>query len=102
MLKLVLKFAKVVLLTLLLMVINPHRTVLLIIDIIALLGSWFAGKLENVCQWTADKVAVAKKKVWWFGKPIHKIVSKDIQEVHEMLEDAQRKIDAKAKGEDDV
>lgn len=88
------KFAKVILLLTLLVVINPHRAVLIPFSLLAASGSWLAWKLEDGCQWVADKVAVAKEKFWLFGKPINKKLDEEMAELNRLVAEVDKKFKA--------
>lgn len=97
MLKVLSKFAKVILLLTALIVLNPHRAVLIPFSLLAAFGSFLAGKLEDLCQWTADKVDFAKDKFWMFGKPINKKLEAEMAELHRLVAEVDKKL--KADGE---
>lgn len=94
MLKLLVKFGKVVLLLTLMIVLNPHRAVLIPFSLLAAFGSWLAWRLEDACQWIAEKVNVAKKKFWLAGRPIGDKIEKEVEELHRMILDMDRKLKA--------
>ncbi len=92
MLKVLSKFAKVILLLTALIVLNPHRAVLIPFSLLAAFGSFLAGKLEDLSQWTADKVASAEDKFWLFGKPIYKKLDEEMAELNRMVAEVDKKL----------
>lgn len=94
MLKVLSKFAKVILLLTALIVLNPHRIILIPFSLLAAFGSWLAWKLEDGCQWVADKVAVAKDKFWLFGKPINKKLDEEMAELNRLVAEVDKKFKA--------
>ena len=94
MLKVLTKFGKVILLLTVLIVLNPHRAVLIPFSLLAAFGSFLAGKLEDLCQWTADKVDFAKDKFWLFGKPINKKLNEEMAELNRMVAEVDKKLKA--------
>lgn len=95
MLKVLAKFAKVIVLLTLLIVLNPHRAILIPFSLLAAFGSWLAGKLEDLCVWIDDKVSVAKDKFWLFGKPINEKLESEMDDLNRLV----REVDEKLKGE---
>lgn len=94
MLKVLTKFGKVILLLTALIVLNPHRAVLIPFSLLAAFGSFLAGKLEDLCQWTADNVDFAKDKFWLFGKPINKKLNEETAELNRMVAEVDKELKA--------
>ncbi|AIA64575.1 hypothetical protein HL10_gp045 [Cronobacter phage CR8] len=94
MLNVLTKFGKVIVLLTVLIVLNPHRAVLIPFSLLAAFGSFLAGKLEDLCQWTSDKVDFAKDKFWLFGKPINKKLDEEMAELNRMVAEVDKKLKA--------
>lgn len=92
MLKVLAKFAKVIVLLTFLIVLNPHRAVLIPFSLLAAFGSWLAGKLEDLCVWIADKVSVAKENFWLFGKPINKKLESEMEDLNRLVAEVDKKL----------
>lgn len=99
MLKVLAKFAKVIVMLTLLIILNPHRAVLIPFSLFAAFGSWVAWKLEDLCEWISDKVDVAKEKFWLFGKPLNQKLDEDMKELHRLVAEVDKKFQ---KGENDA
>lgn len=97
MLKALAKFGKVIVLLTVLIVLNPHRAVLIPFSLLAAFGSFLAGKLEDLCQWTADKVDFAREKFWLFGKPLHEKLEKEMAELNRLVAEVDRNLKADGK-----
>lgn len=93
MLKIILQLFKVIGLMLVMMVLNPHRVVLIVTFLLAAIGSWFAGKLEALCQWLADWTQEAKVKFWLFGKPLQKVLDREMDELDKRVKKVEKEID---------
>lgn len=91
MLKVLTKFAKVLFMLSVLIVINPHRALLIPLLVLSAAGSWVAWRLESLCQWTGKKVEVAREKFWMFGKPLDEKISKEIEDLNRMVKEVERK-----------
>lgn len=91
MLKVLTKFGKVILLLTALIVLNPHRAVLIPFSLLAAFGSFLAGKLEDLCQWTADNVDFAKDKFWLFGKPLKKKLEEEMNELNRLVAEVDKR-----------
>lgn len=94
MLKALTKFAKVILLLTALIVMNPHRAVLIPFSLLAAGGSWLAWRLEDVCQWVSEKVNLARQNFWMFGKPINKKLDEEMTELHRLVAEVDKKLKA--------
>lgn len=92
MLKALTKFAKVILLLTLLVVINPHRAILIPFSLFAAFGSWLAWRLEDVCQWVSGKVNWARDNFWMFGKPINKKLEAEMAELNRLVAEVDKKL----------
>lgn len=97
MLKVLSKFGKVILLLTVLIVLNPHRAILIPFSLLAAGGSWLAWRLEDVCQWVSEKVNLARQNFWMFGKPINKKLEAEMAELHRLVAEVDKKL--KADGE---
>lgn len=89
------KFGKVILLLTALIVLNPHRALLIPFSLLAAFGSWLAWRLEDGCQWVADKVKWAKENFWMFGKPINKKLDEEMTELHRLVAEVDKKLKEK-------
>ena len=94
MLKVLAKFGKVILLLTALLVMNPHRAILLPFSLLAAGGSWIAWRLEDVCQWVSEKVNLARQNFWMFGKPINKKLDEEMTELHRLVAEVDKKLKA--------
>ena len=94
MLKALAKFGKVILLLTALIVINPHRAILIPFTLLAACGSWLAWRLEDVCQWVSEKVKWARQNFWMFGKPINKKLDEEMAELHRLVAEVDKKLKA--------
>lgn len=94
MLKVLTKFAKVILLLTALIVMNPHRAILIPFSLFAAGGSWLAWRLEDVCQWISKKVNRARQNFWMFGKPINKKLDEEVTELNRLVAEVDKKLKA--------
>lgn len=99
MLKVLKQFAKVIVMLTLLIIMNPHRAVLIPFSLFAACGSWVAWKLEDLCEWVAKKVNVAKEKFWLFGKTLSKKLDEEMNELHRLVAEIDKHF---KKGESDA
>lgn len=91
MLKVLTKFAKVIVLLTLLIIMNPHRAILIPFQLFAVCGSWVAWRLEDGCQWMADKIKWARENFWLFGSPVDEKLNKEIAELNRMVSEVDKK-----------
>lgn len=71
--------------------------ILIPFGLLAAFGSFLAGKLEDLCQWTADKVDFAREEFWLFGKPTNKKLDEEMAELHRLVAEVDRKLKADGK-----
>lgn len=95
MLKLILKLFKIIGLMLVMLILNPHRALLIPLFLFSAFGSWLAGKLEDLCSWLADLTEAAKVKFWLVGKPIQESLDKEINELDSMIKKVENDLRAK-------
>lgn len=81
MLKLVLKFSKIITLLMILMILNPHRAVLIPLRILCCFGSWLAWRLEDLCKWVGKMIDKAQVKFWLFGKSLSETSKRELREI---------------------
>lgn len=99
MLKVLAKFGKVLILLTVLIVLNPHRAALIPFSLLAAAGSWVAGRIgsdriEDACQWTADKIDCAKENFFLIGKPINEKLEVEMAELNRLVAEVDRKLKA--------
>lgn len=92
MLKVLVKFGKVIFLLTALILMNPHRAVLIPFKLFAAAGSWLAWKLEDLCQWVGDKVDLARENFWMFGKPINEKLQAEMDELNRLVVEVDKKL----------
>lgn len=85
MLKLVVKFSKIITLLMILMILNPHRALLIPLQILCCFGSWLAWRVEDLCKWVGKMIEKAQVKFWLFGKSLSETSKKELREIDEFL-----------------
>lgn len=85
------QIGKVSLLIIAMMIINPHRLLLLLADIFAAGGSWIAWKLEDFCQWIGGKVKKYQKTFPLFGKKLGDRLEVESAELDRLVKEADKK-----------
>ncbi|QPI18096.1 hypothetical protein POP15_048 [Pectobacterium phage POP15] len=85
MLKVLKKFAKVIALLTVMILLNPHRALLIPLNLLALGGSWLAGKLEDGCQWVDGNIKYLRTKMWVFGRPIGDKLDEEMTELNRLV-----------------
>jgi|AGFS01.1.fsa_nt_gi hypothetical protein len=98
MLKVLAKFAKVIALLTVMILLNPHRALLIPINLLALGGSWLAGKLEDGCQWVDGKIKYLRTAMWVFGRPIGDKLDAELEELNRLV----KEVDNRLKENDNV
>lgn len=93
MLKVILQLFKVMGLMLVMMVLNPHRAVLIGLFLFAAVGSFIAGKLEHLCQWLSDKTETARLRFWLFGKPIQAVLDREMDELDLLVKKVEKELE---------
>lgn len=91
MLKVLYKFCKVILLQAAIMFMNPHRMLLIPVRLVALGGSWFAGKLEDFSQWLGETCESLRRKMWLFGKPLSNKITEEMQQLEGLITEYEEK-----------
>lgn len=99
MLKVLAKFAKVIVMLTLLIILNPHRAIMIPFSLFAAFGSWVAWKLEDLCEWISNKVDGAKDNFWLFGKPLNKKLDEEMSELNRLVAEVDKRF---KKGENDA
>lgn len=94
MLKVLAKFGKVIVLLTVMIILNPHRAILIPFSLLAAVGSWLAWRLEDVCQWTADNVNSARQKFFLIGRPINRKLEEEMTELNRLVAEVDRKLKA--------
>lgn len=92
MLKVLTQFVKVIAMLTLLIILNPHRAVLIPFSLFAACSSWVAWKLEDLCEWIAKWVKVAKEKFWLFGKPLNKKLDEEMNELNRLVAEVDKRL----------
>lgn len=92
MLKAFAKLFKIAALIIVLLVINPHRAILIPFCYLAVLGSWVAWRLEEGCTWLAQNLLEVSKKMPSFGKGLRETVDKDLGGVKDMVREYEDKL----------
>lgn len=94
MIRVLLKFFKVVVLILALMVINPHRVLLFLGKTSLAAISWIAWRLEDFCGWGDKYLSYGEKNFWIFGKKLSAKATSEINELDQMV----KKVDQEMEG----
>lgn len=91
--KIALKFMKVVGMLVVLIILNPHRALIILpAKVIAVSGSWLAWKLEDGCQWLSDAAESARQRFWIFGTSLSEKLEKEQRELNSLVEKKDKEI----------
>lgn len=99
MLKVLAKFGKVLFLLTVMIIMNPHRAILIPFSLFAAAGSWLAWRLEDLCQWLDKMVDKARKSWFTVGR---KTVGKKLDDEMEELNRLVLEVDKRFKEKYDV
>lgn len=70
--KIVFNFVKMFSLIVILCIINPHRFMLMFVNIFAAIISWIAWRMEDFADWLSKLTKIAVKKWFVVGEPLAK------------------------------
>lgn len=79
------KLTKLFFIALLLMVLNPHRALLMLLMLTSAGASWIAWRLEDLCQWTDKKLDYARKNTFLLGKGLGEKLVKEANDIHRII-----------------
>lgn len=92
MLKVLAQFAKVVFLLSVMILLNPHRAILIPFTLLSVVGSWIAWRLEELCDWTKGRVDYCRVRFWIFGKSVNVKLDKEMAELHRRVAEVDKRL----------